>query len=39
MPKLESHYSKGIPAKDIILDYDNVKDKIEKINGQANPDF
>ena len=30
---------KGIPAKDIILDYENVKEKIEKINGQANPDL
>ena len=30
---------KGIPAKDIIQDYDNVKEKIEKINGQANPDL
>ena len=30
---------KGISAKDIIQDYDNVKEKIEKINGQANPDL
>ena len=29
----------GIPAKDIIQDYDNVKEKIEKINGKANPDL
>ena len=29
----------GIPVKDIIQNYDNVKEKIKKINGKANPDL